>query len=126
MLFIDGSIMVLVLLVVSLMAVVIGLEKSASIIFEADGLYPRSLKLKDDVVQNIKRTKVMPKLWAPMLETFIGEVILFLVLISGNVVGDGSILLTIIIGFNLLIIIILAQLFYRAGRSGYAFDDEIR
>jgi len=125
MLFIDGSIMVLVLLVVSLIAVVIGLEKSASIIFEADSLYPRSLKLKDDVVQNIKRTKVMPKLWAPMLETFIGEAILFLVLISGNVVGDGSILLTIIIGFNLLIII-LTQLFYKAGRSGYAFDDEIR
>ena len=125
MLFIDGSIMVLVILVVSLMAVVIGLEKSASIIFEADSLYPRSLKLKNDVVQNIKRTKVMPKLWAPMLETFIGEAILFLVLISGNVVGDGSILLTIIIGFNLLIII-LTQLFYKAGRSGYAFDDEIR
>ena len=121
--FIDGSIMVLVILVVSLMAVVIGLEKSASIIFEADSLYPRSLKLKNDVVQNIKRTKVMPKLWAPMLETFIGEAVLILVLISGNVVGDGSLLLTTIVGFNLLIIIILAQLFYRAGRSGYAFDD---
>ena len=115
----------MVVVVASILAVISGLEKSASIIFEADGLYPSSARMKVDTVQHIKRTKVMPRLWAPMLETFIGEAILFLVLISGYVVGDGLSILVIIMGFNLLIIIFLGHYFYKAGRSGYAFEDEI-
>jgi hypothetical protein len=115
--------MLLVVMVASVLAVVFGLEKSASVIFEADALYPSSAKMNVEAVQHIKRQKVMPKLWAPMLESFIGEAILFLVLFSGSVAGDGWNILVWIIGFNLLVIIFLGQYFYKAGRPGDAFDE---
>jgi hypothetical protein len=125
-LIIDGSIMTLVVLIGSIVATISGITRSASIIIEADGLFPQSPVMNESVVQGIKKTKIMPKLWAPMLETFIGEAILFIALISGVAEGDGFMLLALIVAFFMVMILVLARHFYRAGRSGNGNDEDIR
>jgi hypothetical protein len=118
--------MTLVVLVASVVATVSGLEKSASIIFEADGLFPRSPSMNRRSAQQIKRTKVMPRLWAPMTEAFIGEALLFIVMLSGAAEGDGLWLLVLIILFFFAIILYLAFHFYQAGKPSKLEDEEIR
>jgi hypothetical protein len=123
---IDGSIMTLVVLVAAVVATVSGLEKSACIIFEADGLFPISPSMNRDAVQRVKNTKVMPRLLAPMIETFIGEALLFIMMISGVAVGDGQALLALILVFFFATILYLTYHFYQAGKPGSHHDEEIR
>jgi hypothetical protein len=112
---IDGTIMTEIVLIATTVATASALSKSASVIFEADELFPAGAGMRREAVQEMKRRKVMPKLWAPIWQMLLGEVILMLALLSGVAEGTGAGLLILTIIFFLGIAILLARHFYLAG-----------
>lgn len=106
-----------VLLLALLGAVIMGIVQSATVIFEADATFRRD-NISKDLVQAIKKRDIMPKLWAPMYEGIIGEILLgaFVLLVP---MDDASrILLLVLTVIFALAIVLLGRFFSRSGRGG--------
>ncbi len=113
---IDGTVMGIIVLTVAMVGTAFGLTQCASVIIEADGLFPKSPVWNEDVVQRIKNEKVLPKLWTPISEVFIGEAALIICLFFLPMDGDAQGALFVIIFFSNSIVLVLAHHLYRAGR----------
>ncbi len=105
-----------VLLMALVVAIMMGVVRSATVIFEADATFRRENTPKE-IVQSIKKRDIMPKLWAPMYEGIIGEILLcvFAILVPMDAVGRS--LLLIVAGILAIIIVMLGRFFSRSGRG---------
>jgi hypothetical protein len=103
-------------LIMCIIATISGLVQGASVIFEFDGYYrEQGLNVHDS--QLVKRNKFMPRLRAPMYQAFLGEIFLFVILAFVSLQGLGHAIMILIVVAFLIIILLLAGHFYRAGRS---------
>ncbi len=71
----DGAIMMDIVLIATTVATASALSKAASVIFEADEMIRHGPQMKLGTIQDLKRKKIMPKLWAPIWQLLIGEAI---------------------------------------------------
>jgi hypothetical protein len=108
-----------VILLSLILAILMGIVQSATVIFEADA-YFKQQKLTEEEVQDFKKRTIMPKLWAPMYEAIIGEILLGLFLIPGIVDNDAWLILLIVIIFFLIVIVALTRFFYYSGRRNHS------
>lgn len=122
----DGEMMTWVVLIATTVATASALSKAASVIFEADSMLRQGHPMATGTALDMKRNKVMPKLWAPIWQLLIGEAILMLTYSSGVLDESGQGVLLPIIVFFMVIALILGVFFYLAGRDRPHAVDEIR
>jgi hypothetical protein len=105
-----------VILIVLIVAIVTGLVQSANVIFEAHGSFKNDNVPKDQV-QSIKKNKIMPKLWAPMFEGIVAEMLLVAFVVVGPLGDYGRITIGIMAAVFAIMIVLLARFFSLSGRT---------
>jgi len=105
-----------VFLLVLMIAIISGLVQSATVIFEANASFKKN-KVPKDRVQSIKKEDIMPKLWAPMFEGIIAEMVLVAFVIVGPMEDIGRIAIGIIAAIFAVLTLMLARFFSRSGRT---------
>ena len=102
-------------LIGTIAATILGTVMSASVIFEADG-YLEENQLSTEEAQSVKRKKFMPRLRAPMYAAFAGEILLFVMTLTGTTKDIAMAIMALTTLLFLVFIVYLGMHFYRAGR----------